>query len=204
MTMLDSLRFRHVHPRLRQAKHDGRRQERKAVLNFNPGWDPIALEPRTLLSTVNWINAAGGDWDTGSNWSTGSMPGASDNVTIDLSPGVTVTHSQNDADSVNDLTVAGADTLSFSSGSLSIESASTIDGTLNLTGGTLEGAGTLTITGAMTLGEGGTMTGTGQIIVMGDISIDGGMLDTRSLTNDGTATMQSPAPSTLRPARPWT
>ena len=43
---------------------------------FMPGWDLIALEDRTLLSSVNWTNATGGDWDTGSNWSTGSVPGA--------------------------------------------------------------------------------------------------------------------------------
>ncbi len=106
MTLLDSLRSRHVHTRSRQSRRDGRRPGRKAVLEFQPGWDQIALEPRMLLSAVNWINPAGGDWDTGSNWSTGSVPGASDDVTLDLSPGITVTHSQDDADSVNTLTLA--------------------------------------------------------------------------------------------------
>ncbi len=188
-TIFDSLRSRHLHTRSRQTRRDGRRPGRKAVLEFQPGRDVIALEDRTMLSSVSWINPAGGDWNTGSNWNTGSVPGASDDVTIDLSPGITVTHSQDDADSVNTLTLAGADTLSLSNGSLSIESASTIDGPLNLTGGTLEGAGTLTVTGALTWSGGGTMAGTGQTIATGAVSISSGTLDTRSFTNEGTANL---------------
>ena len=188
MTLLDSLRFRHVGARSRQTRRDGGRPGRKAVFAFQPGWQLISLEPRTLLSSVSLINAAGGDWDTGSNWNTGSVPGASDDVTINLSPGITVTHSQNDADALNTLTLASADTLSISNGSLSIESASTIDGPLNLTGGTLEGAGTVTVTGTLNW-DGGTMAGTGQTIATGAVSISNGILDTRSFTNDGTATL---------------
>ena len=137
MTLLDSLRFRHVGTHSGQTQRHHRRRSRKAVLDFRPGWDLIALEDRTLLSSVQWSNPAGGDWDTGSNWSGGIVPGASDDVTIDVSPGITVTHSQNDPDSVNSLTVSSADTLSISNGSLSIEGLSTIEGSFNLTGGTL-------------------------------------------------------------------
>ncbi len=187
-TIFDSLRSRHLHTRSRQTRRDGRRPGRRAVFEFQPGSDLIALEERTLLSSVNWINPAGGDWDTGSNWNTGSVPGASDDVTLDLSPGITVTHSQDDADSVNTLTLAGADTLSISSGSLSIDSASTIDGPLNLSGGALEGAGTLTVTGALTW-AGGTMAGAGQTIATGNVSINDGTLDTRSFSSAGTATL---------------
>ncbi len=45
-------------------RRDGRRPGRRAVLEFQPGSELIALEPRTLLFIVNWINPAGGDWDT--------------------------------------------------------------------------------------------------------------------------------------------
>ncbi len=138
MTMLDSMRSGRVHSPSRQTRPDGPRPGRKAVSEFQPGSDLFALERRTLLSAVSWINPAGGDWDTASNWNTGSVPGASDDVTIDLSPGITVTHSQGDTDSVNTLSLAAADTLSISSGILSIESASTIDGTLDLLRGTLQ------------------------------------------------------------------
>jgi hypothetical protein len=187
-TILDSLRFRHVDSRARQTRRDGLRSVRKAVLAFHSGWDTIALEPRAMLSNVSWINAAGGDWNTGSNWNTGNVPGTPDHVTIDISPGITVTHAQNNADSVNDLIVTGANTLSISNGSLAIASASTIDGTVNLSGGALEGAGSLTFTGALTWTS-GTMSGTGQTIATGAVSIDSGILDARSFTNDGTVTL---------------
>jgi hypothetical protein len=29
-----------------------------------------------MMAVVNWVNATGGAWNTGSNWSTGSVPGA--------------------------------------------------------------------------------------------------------------------------------
>ncbi len=177
MTLLDSLRFRQFRTRSAQTRCDRRRPGRKAVLDFQPGWDLVTLEDRTLLSSVQWINTAGGDWDTGSNWSTGSVPGASDTVTIDLSPGITVTHAQNDADAVLTLNVASADTLSISNGSLTLESTpSLISGPFNLMGGTLEGPGTLTVTGALTW-TGGTLANT-DTTATAAVSINNGVLDT--------------------------
>ena len=99
------------------------------------------FEDRTLLSNVSWINAVGGDWDTASNWSTGQVPGVLHVVTINKSPGITVTHSLGNADSVKSLTVAAADTLTLSAGSLDFAAASTISGPFNLAGGTLTGTG---------------------------------------------------------------
>ena len=55
------------------------------------------MEERTLLATMIWTNAAGGDWDTTSNWvnaansSDQHVPTSSDNAEIKLS-GITVTH----------------------------------------------------------------------------------------------------------------
>jgi hypothetical protein len=155
MTLLDSLRFRRFCISTRSARppRNRRRASRKALLDFQPrwGWDLIVLEHRSLLSAVNWVGGSG-DWDTKSNWSTGQVPGASDDVTINVSPGITVTHQMTNNDQVDSLNVASADTLSISSGTLSIGSgmASAINGPLNLTGGTLEGTGTVTVSGAMT------------------------------------------------------
>ena len=60
----------------------------------------------TVLSTVTWINPAGGDWDTASNWDAGRVPAAFDDVVINI-PGITVTHSTSATDSVHSLTCAG-------------------------------------------------------------------------------------------------
>ncbi len=67
------------------------------------------------------MNPAGGDWDTGANWSTGTVPTASDDVVIEVAGGVTITHSQNDTDSVNSITAS--DPITLSGGSLTVTGA---------------------------------------------------------------------------------
>ncbi|MGP0065533.1 MAG: beta strand repeat-containing protein, partial [Isosphaeraceae bacterium] len=81
------------------------------------------LEDRLLLTTDTWINPAGGDWSTPSDWSSQALPGPNDDVVIDdLNPGASVTHSQNVTDTIHSLTAAAPITLS--------------EGELNLSGGT--------------------------------------------------------------------
>jgi filamentous hemagglutinin len=119
------------------------------------------MEDRTLLATMLWSNAAGGDWDTASNWvnsvnsSDHHVPTTSDDAQINLT-GITVTHTSSTSDSVNSVTVASGVTLSLSSGKLSIAAASTNSGTLAIGAATLAGAGTLTNAGSLTI-SGGTI-----------------------------------------------
>src|SRR5262245_40545284 len=92
------------------------------------------LEDRTVPSAATWI-AGNGDWDVASNWSTGAVPGAGDDVDINVS-GITITHNAATAHSVNSLklesgTLTGADSL-------------TVNGAFTWTGGTLAGSGSLT------------------------------------------------------------
>jgi hypothetical protein len=97
---MNSLKRRHsVNP---TSLASGRYADRRRARRGRPSIE--ALEHWTLLSNVTWVNASGGDWDTGSNWSTGQVPGPNDNVTIDLSSAGTVTHSVNQSDSVLSLT----------------------------------------------------------------------------------------------------
>ncbi len=58
---------------------------------------------------------------------------------------------------------------------------------LSLGGGTLTGAGTLTVNGLLAWG-GGTMSGTGVTNSDGGLTLTGGTLDTRTLNNAGAAT----------------
>src|SRR5437660_1584416 len=56
------------------------------------------LEERVLLSVVNWINPAGGDWGTAGNWLDATtlinhVPGVNDDAVISVVPAVAVTHS---------------------------------------------------------------------------------------------------------------
>src|SRR5579862_2841459 len=62
------------------------------------------LEDRSVPSAVSWINPNGGDWDTASNWSTGFVPGAADDVTINQAGSVTITHNNNSTDRIKSLT----------------------------------------------------------------------------------------------------
>ena len=51
------------------------------------------LEARLMPAVVQWINPAGGTWNTPGNWSTGNLPGATDDVVINVpSTNVTITH----------------------------------------------------------------------------------------------------------------
>ncbi len=51
------------------------------------------LEVRLAPATINWVNPAGGDWDTASNWQGGVVPGANDDAVINEPGNVTITHS---------------------------------------------------------------------------------------------------------------
>ena len=42
------------------------------------------------MATVNWKNAASGNWNNAANWDTGSTPGASDNAVISVAGSYTV------------------------------------------------------------------------------------------------------------------
>ena len=87
------------------------------------------MEPRTLLSAVTWTGGAGdNNWDTPANWSTDSVPGSADDVTIDIA--ANVVHSDDVTDSIHSLT--STEPLTISGGTLSIASASTIGGALTI------------------------------------------------------------------------
>jgi hypothetical protein len=120
---------------------------------------PLSLEPledRTVPS-VTWVGG-NGDWDVGSNWSTGLVPGAADAVDIDV-PGVTITHVAGTAHSVNSLkleagTLTGGDVL-------------TVNGAFTWTGGTLAGPGSLTAAGGGSLSGNITLDGRTLVIPAG-------------------------------------
>ncbi len=67
------------------------------------------LEDRISPATINWINLAGGNWATASNWSSSpALPGPGDDVVIPaLNSGASVTHSTG-TDTVNSVTASAA------------------------------------------------------------------------------------------------
>jgi hypothetical protein len=143
------------------------------------------LEDRMLPSTVTWINPAGGDWDTPSNWDAGRVPIATDDAVINYA-NISVTHSSSVSDTANSLTSQAA--IALSAGSLSLTNASVINNALNISGGTLTSSGDLAVSGLIAW-TGGTLSGGGSLTAQGGIQISGQeTLDTLSLTNTGSAT----------------
>ena len=145
-----------------------------------------SLEERCLLSTVDWISISSGDWDNPSNWSTGKVPGPSNDVVINVSgasPTITI---DSGTQSVNSLTAA--DPLVISGGSLTLAADSEIDGSFTYSdSGTLTTDGTLTLKGATTWSA-GTFAGTGTIdnASGATLTISGSVSLTGTLNNDGT------------------
>jgi hypothetical protein len=72
--------------RERGARRARRARTRRSVLALEP------LEDRTILSTVRWINPAGGDRDTASNSDGGTVPGPGDVVVIEVAGAPTIAH----------------------------------------------------------------------------------------------------------------
>ena len=85
-----------------------------------------ALDDRTVPSTVTWTNPSGGDWDTGANWSGGTVPGAADDAVISQPGAITITHAQNVADAVH--SIMATDPLTLSAGSLAVSATLTGSG----------------------------------------------------------------------------
>src|SRR5579864_6155414 len=90
------------------------------------------LEERVLLSVVNWINPAGGAWNTAANWDSG-VPGPGDDAVINLAnPNlVTITHSTG-TDTIHSLVSNAA--INLSGGTLNVAGSMQVSNTFNLLG----------------------------------------------------------------------
>ena len=104
-------------------------------------------------SVVNWTNTNSGNWDVATNWSSGTAPGPSDDVSITAPGSYTVT--QNVSVTVKSLTLGGASgtqTLTNAGFGLSLLTNSMINsnGLLAVTsGGSIGGVGPLTVNGRL-------------------------------------------------------
>ena len=150
----------------------------------------LALAPPGRAADDRWVNSAGGTFQTGSNWSSGFPPAASDNAIFDLgSAGYPVTF---DGQAASNQLLIGQDVVTFSPGAnggrydvhgtMAIGKNAGESAALTITGGQIIGAeysgevdiggagtGTLTVTGGyfqtgrgpIVLGAGGTLTVSG-------------------------------------------
>src|SRR3954453_4599985 len=109
----------------------------------------------TVLTADHWINSSGGNWSTASNWSTGTVPTASNDVFIDAAGTYTVNLDVTPA--FYTLTVGGGAT-----GTQTLDLGVSHDVTFT-------NPGTVTSTGALTFGS-GRLLGAGPLTVNGTMN----------------------------------
>lgn len=108
-------------------------------------------------ATAVWTNPAGGYWDVSSNWDTGKVPGAGDDVLIDIPGNATITYRQATTEirslvSKNPFTITG--------GTLSVTQTVRVDNSFSLAGGTLKDATIVAgAPGSAVWGDNGTLSG---------------------------------------------
>jgi hypothetical protein len=126
----------------------------------NPlGSAPVATHFSISPYSVTWVNPKGGNWSDPANWDTGHVPGASDNVLIDVPGNVAITYDKGNTTiqslvSDNPLTITG--------GTLAVTGSIQVNNTFALAGGTLSGGVIQPGTGGQGLtltSQGGTLDG---------------------------------------------
>jgi hypothetical protein len=115
-----------------------------------------------MAGTVTWDGGAGSfSWIDANNWNPDGVPGAADDVVIDVVGAITVTIPSG-TQTINSLDCA--ENLTISNGTLSVSAASSIDGLLTWSAGTIGGTGTLDALGGMSLSTGGTKSLSGTLV----------------------------------------
>ena len=119
-------------------------------------------------ANVYWTNTSGGNWSTAANWSTGTMPGATDNTFITNNGTYTVTLDV--SATVNNLTFGGLNgqqTFLIAGPTLALNGIGQIstNAILNCAGGTIAGTGTFNVGGKF-IWTSGTLSGSGTVNVL--------------------------------------
>jgi hypothetical protein len=172
-----------LHRRIAQLPHRDRRGER-----LLPRVEQ--LEDRTLLSTINWTNPAGGDWNDPANWDLHRVPTLGDAVAINL------TDSAGNRPIVTVTTGAVADTVSCNNplvidgGALTATNTISVGGSaaaLDLLGGTVSSGAGIAVVGAQFDYAGGSVGGP-IVLNSGALAFGTGPLNPLTVTVSGGAT----------------
>ena len=160
--------------------------ERYAAKMLNPGY-----------AGIQWVGpVTGGDWSDGTNWSTNVVPGATDSVLIASPNVVTISTAVGTIDKLivqGSLNIASTGSLTISQGINSID-------ILEIGGGTVTNAGSLTLTRTVAstypglsfinsiAATNGTLTNTGTLSISTAFTGSTGACINFNQTNGGTAT----------------
>ena len=101
------------------------------VLRFVSVFAAVALLTfHVSAATVSWVGSSG-DWNIATNWSTGALPGAADDVVIDRPGALTITHSAG-AHTVR--SIQSEEALTVSGGSLTVSNTVQVNAPFHLAG----------------------------------------------------------------------
>src|ERR1700733_7174101 len=131
------------------------------------------------VTAISWKNATSGNWTTANDWSTGAVPGAADDATLDLTSGYTVT--------ITTPIIVNSISIADSSATLSVNDPGH---TISITGNPLAG-GSLDVDanggqGGTSLSIGGTL-GSSNFIAIGNSSLSAATLvSAAALSDSGT------------------
>ncbi|MCL4741384.1 MAG: hypothetical protein KJZ54_04195 [Phycisphaerales bacterium] len=127
------------------------------------------LEGRVLLAAVAWTGGGDGtNWHDPNNWSNNAIPGAADDVTIDVAANPTIVYS-NTAGNRTINSLLSREAINFTGGRLTLLTTATMEAATTLNGGTLEG-GTWTFDGiSLLFSNSGNNRLNGPITVNGDL-----------------------------------
>jgi hypothetical protein len=123
------------------------------------------------------------------NWSTNTVPGAADDVTIDVADNPTVTYSSAAGTrTINSLLLH--EVFNVSGGNLSITAGVTINNTVTITGAQLMLGGSVTVNAAVTVGDSSTLTVKNGLVLNETLTLGGNYSNlsfsgTQSLTGNG-------------------
>src|SRR5215475_6296774 len=113
------------------------------------------------MALIKWKAAVNGDWSTATDWSTGTVPTAADDVAINLVGNYTLTVTNPHAAKTLDFNAPGALLIESATGRLTLDTLQVDTGTVELNGANTIGATTLN-GGLLTLGRPGAL-GTGTL-----------------------------------------
>lgn len=157
------------------------------------------LEGRLLLAFVRWDGGPSGtgtNWQDSVNWAGDALPASSDDAVIGPAfSGVTITS----ASGVNVCSLSSQASLQITAGTFSVADASTVAGTLTLSGGTLSlgGAGSMETPSGGFVWTGGTLSGSGVFGIGAGATLDISGASAKYLSGatidlSGTATSELP------------
>ena len=124
------------------------------------------FEDRRMLAQVHWLLDTDGSWEVPENWSTGSVPGSSDDVIIDrgaANPVITINSGEQLIRSLK-----STEAMTLVGGILTVEQTLLVSNTVTLAGGTLKDATVVTGTELVLTAAGGTLD---SVTVNGDLDL---------------------------------